>query len=104
MRFILVSTLIAQIFKVAYERTAFWTTGECRFASDNDLVENILYFLNEPVQVMVQISCFLYIFWRKRLLNEGASQFLQVNNGGLSFVNPATTQGAHAYQKAPRTV
>ena len=53
LRFILISTLIAQVFKAAYERTAYWTTGECPFAANNDLVENVLYFLNEPVQVMV---------------------------------------------------
>ena len=36
-------------------------------------------------------------------MNQGASQFLQVNNGGLSFVNPATTQGV-AYQKVRKSV
>lgn len=67
-------------------------TKVCGFRSDNVFLDNVLYLINEPLQVIVQISCFLYIFWRKRLLNRGALDFLQAHNGGNSFVQKSVSQ------------
>jgi hypothetical protein len=65
--FILVFNLAFELMKLFYKRVTLKLTDECVFKSDSRFWENVIYFTTSPLDHLMPISAFLYIFWRKRI-------------------------------------
>lgn len=59
--------IVVQIIVVFVPRILFIVTGKCHWNTRSEALNQFLWVLCDPIPNMVQISMYMFIFWRKRL-------------------------------------